>query len=116
MRWFRVDDTMTLNGKVGDLGDVEFRSLLALWSYCSRRKNEGQFTLDELRHAIYTTPLGPRFVKAVHVSRFVEVGLVETSDGAVFTIKDWSQYQPKDLTGAERQRRYRDRDTTVTEP
>jgi hypothetical protein len=114
MTWFRVDDTMILNGKVGDLSDSELRSLLGLWSFCSRSKNDGEFILDDLRHAVFATPRGPRIVRAEHVSKFVSMGLVNTEDGVAFSVNDWRTYQPKDPTGAERQKRYRDRDKTVT--
>ena len=108
MRWIRVNDDMPLNGKVGDLTDTEYRALMALWAYCSRRGNGGSFLRGELRHAIYTTPRGPRFVRDTHLDRFVEVGLVREDDG-VFVVNDWTKYQPKDPTAAERMRRHRER-------
>jgi hypothetical protein len=113
MSWLRIDDAMPVNGKLGDLTDAEFRALLALWAYCARKGNGGTFVLDELRHAIYTTPRGPRCVRNEHLSRFLEVGLVATEDGGVFAVNDWGKYQPKDPTSAERKRRWRDRSSTV---
>lgn len=100
---------MAQSAKVGDLSDSEFRSLLALWSFCSRSKNDGEFDLDQLRHAAFATPRGPRVVRAEHVARFVELGLVNTDDGIVFSVNDWRSYQPKDPTSAERKRRFRER-------
>lgn len=110
MSWLRIDDQMLINQKVGHLSDTEFRSLIALWSHCARKKNGGgTFSLDELRFAIYTTPRGPKSVRPVQVSRFVELGLVTTDDGERFTVNDWSKYQPKDPTAADRMRAYRER-------
>lgn len=114
MSWLRIDDAISVNGKLGDLSDADFRALVALWSYCSRKRNGGTFTLDEIRHAVFTTPRGPRSVKPESVSRYVELGLVNTEDGAVFSVNDWSRYQPADPTGADRQRSWRKRHGGVT--
>lgn len=109
MSWLRIDDSISINGKLGSLTDAEFRALLALWSYCARRKNSGEFSLDEIRHAMYATPRGPKSVRPIHVSRFVDLGLVNTDDGVAFAVNDWSTYQPRDPSAAERMRRYRER-------
>lgn len=111
MSWLRIDDAAVLNGKLGDLSDAEWRSLFALWSYCARKRNGGMFELGELRHAIYTTPSGPKFVRPQHIGRFLELGLVATDDGAVFSVNDWARYQPRDPTAADRMRRLRERTT-----
>lgn len=108
MSWLRLDDSIAINGKLGVLTDSELRALLALWSYCSRKRNGGSFCLDELPQAIYTTPRGPKCVRPQQLHRYVEVGLVNTDDGVVFSVNDWATYQPKDPTSAERKRRWRD--------
>lgn len=108
MSWLRIDDQMALNRKIGELSDADYRALHALWSYCVRAKNDGDFTLDEIRHAAYTTPRGARFVRHQHVSRFTELGLVNTEDGVIFSVNDWRTYQPVDPTSAERKRRWRE--------
>lgn len=109
MSWLRIDDSMPLNGKLGDLTDSEYRALLALWAYCSRKQNGGMFSLEEIRHAIYATPRGPKCVRSVQLGRFLDLGLVATDDGVVFAVNDWEKYQPRDGTAAERMRRYRER-------
>lgn len=108
MSWLRIDDSMPLNGKVGELTDAEYRALVALWAYCSRKRNGGEFDREELRHAIYTTPRGPRAVKDIQLDRFLQLGLVNSTNG-VCAVNDWSKYQPKDPTAAERMRRHRER-------
>jgi hypothetical protein len=99
---------MPLNGKVGELTDGEYRALIALWAYCSRKRNGGTFDRAEIRHAFFVTPRGPRYVREAQLNRFVELGLV-VDDGGVLAVNDWAQYQPKDSTSAERQRRWRER-------
>lgn len=106
MSWLRIDDQMPLNGKVGELTDAEYRALVALWAYCSRKRNGGSFYPRELLHAVYTTPRGPRHVRESHLERFCELSLV-VADGDVYLVNDWDRYQPKDPTAAERMRRYR---------
>ncbi len=108
MKWIRVNDDMPLNGKVGELSDGEFRALIALWTYCSRKGNDGVFTARELKHAIYTTAKGPRHVKESQLERFCELSLVVAA-GDAYEVNDWRQFQPKDSTGAERQREWRKR-------
>ena len=108
MSWLRIDDQMMLNGKVGELSDAEFRALLALWAYCSRKRNGGAFFARELKHAIYTTAKGPRHVKQSHLERFCELSLV-LPDGDAYLVNDWRTYQPRDPTSAERQRAWRAR-------
>lgn len=108
MSWLRIDDQITTNGKLGELTDAEFRALLALWAYCSRRQNDGSFFERELKHAIYTSPSGPRRVTEKHLQRFCELSLV-VPDGDVYLVNDWRRYQPRDPTSAERQRAWRDR-------
>lgn len=108
MSWLRIDDSMCINGKLGSLSDAELRALLALWSYCARKGNGGNFSLDELPYTVYTTPRGARNVNATQIARFVEAGLVTTTDGVAFAVKNWGRYQPKDPTSAERKRRWRD--------
>lgn len=107
MRWFRMDATMPLNAKVGELSDGDFRALVALWSFCSRKRNGGHFSAQELRHVVYTSPKGARHVKPAQLERFCEVSLV-VSDGDAYKVNDWDVYQPTDPTGAERQKRWRD--------
>ena len=108
MSWLRLDDGIAINAKLGVLTDSEHRALIALWSYCARKRNGGSFSLDELLQAVYTTPRGARNVQHCHVHRYVELGLVNTEDGVVFSVNDWASYQPKDPTSAERKRRWRD--------
>lgn len=108
MSWLRIDDQFSMNGKVGELSDAELRALLALWAYCSRRKNGGAFYDRELKHAIYTTPRGARSVTPRHLARFCELSLV-IPDGDVYFVNDWSSYQPKDPTAADRMRAHRKR-------
>ena len=108
MSWLRIDDQAPVNGKLGELSDGEFRALIALWAYCSRRKNGGRFFSSELKHAVYTSQKGPRRVTYRHLERFCELSLVLPEDDA-FQVNDWGSYQPRDPTAAERMERYRQR-------
>ncbi len=108
MTWLRVDDSMPLNGKVGDLTDAEYRALIALWAYCSRKRNGGVFAREEIRHAMFATPRGPKAVREVQLDRFLEFGLVR-AEGDFCAVNDWSKYQPKDPTAADRMRSLRKR-------
>jgi hypothetical protein len=111
MAWLRIDDLAVLNPKLGELTDGDFRALLALWSYCARRRNDGRFKADEIRHASYASPKGAANVDQGHLQRFVQTGLITHRGGKadLYEIKDWAVYQPKDATAAERQRAYRAR-------
>ena len=124
MAWLRLDDEVVLNPKVGELKDSEFRSLIALWCYCAKRRNEGLVSMSELSRIILASPSRPRRVSEATILRFIEVGLVDLVEGEpeMVQVKDWSHYQPKDPTAADRMRAYRarnadrnaDRNATVT--
>ena len=66
----------------------------------------------------YRACVGP---VAKHLPDLVKAGLVER-DGEAVVIHDWNDYQRNDVTAAERQRRYRDKNRyangvhTVTQP
>lgn len=109
MAWLRIDDTAMINSKLGRLTDREFRSLVALWSYCARSRNGGEFAFDEVGMFVYVTAKGPFTTTPSELRRFVELGLIDTEDGETFRIHDWHAYQPSDPTAAERMRKQREK-------
>lgn len=109
--WLRLDDQAVLNPKLAKLTDQERWALLALWSYCARRKNGGVFREDEIRYAIWASQDGPKSVSRAQLRKFQEQGLIvrKGKTGSLLQVKDWAHFQPKDPTAADRQAAYRER-------
>lgn len=111
MAWLRIDDLAVLNPKIGELAAEDFRALVALWSYCARRRNDGRFTQTEIKHMGYATPKGVANVDQRHLQTFTKAGLITPLGRRAkeYEVNDWRIYQPKDATAADRMRAYRDR-------
>lgn len=105
MGWIRLDDRFAEHEKVLDLTDREFRVHVNALCYTARAQSpripKGAFGL------LGATPK--------IVGRLEAVGLWDV-DGDSWVIHDWDEYQRRDDTNAERQRRYREkrRNGTVT--
>src|SRR4051812_8126811 len=106
MAWVRLEDGFIGNPKIAQLTDAELRVWLRVLCYCGSSKDP---TVDETtrRQIIGLTPK--------RVARFSELGLLDEVNGC-HEVHDWEKYQPKDMTGADRQARWRarKRDKTVT--
>ena len=113
--WFRMDNTAIIHPKLANLTDRELRACLALWSFCSRRNNEGLFTVDDLPHIVYGAASGPRSMTDSELKKMVRSGLVDALDGHSFQVHEWRKYQPKDPDAAVRKRRQRLRERDVEE-
>lgn len=94
MAWLRIDDGFATHPKIASLTDREFRVWMRLMCYCGRHQDPTVDTVTRQEVVGLTQSV---------VRRFVEVDLVD-SDG---TIHDWSVYQPRDSTGADRQAKWR---------
>jgi hypothetical protein len=99
---------MLSNRKVGELDCRQKVALLALWSWCSRQRSGGVFKLSDLPYCVYMDANKPRHVLDTELREFVRLALVDPlPDGETFQVHDWSEYQPKDMTAAERMRKWR---------
>lgn len=113
MSWLRVDDGFTSNAKVAQLTDSEFRVWMRLLCHCARSQDPS------------VDPVARREVNGLtagRVRRYADLGLLDAV-GDHHEVHDWSDYQPKDSTAAERQARWRSRQAVtgavtpaVTEP
>lgn len=102
MSWLRLDDGFAQHPKVAALSDREFRHWIRLLTWCARYKTGG----DVPDYALRELAIGSK-VRAA----FVELGLLDEDDEGL-TVHDWEQFNPP--SGAERQKRYRDRKKNAT--
>jgi hypothetical protein len=110
--WLKRDDQRCIHPKIGELTDREYRALDALHEYCARTRNDGCYQLADLRRAVYLTPAGPRSPSRLMNAKWLRLRLVDQLTDDEYQIHDWSEYQPKDPTGAERKRLERERKAT----
>lgn len=99
MAWVRLDDGFAVNGKIAQLSDPEFRTWVRLLCHCGKVQDP---TVDKVtvQEVVGLTPK--------RVDRYAELRLLDPIDDD-YEVHDWEQYQPKDVTGAERQARWRAR-------
>ncbi len=99
MSWLRVDDRFASHPKIAQLGDKEFRIWLKLLCFCAAYQDP---SVDQI--ALAEVPgLTPKIV-----AKFAAVGLLDES-GEELEIHNWAKYQPADMTGADRQAKWRAR-------
>jgi hypothetical protein len=107
--WVRLEGTFAGNPKIAELTDAEFRVWVRLLCYCGEAKDP---TVDR------RTQREVSGLFARRVTRFYSLGLLDAV-GEGFEVHDWLKYQPKDMTNADRQARFRARRSvtpTVTKP
>jgi hypothetical protein len=99
LSWLRIDDRMASHPKIAQLTDREFRIWMRLLSFCAAYQDPSvdKVALSEVNG------LSP-----VIVTRFAALDLLDIA-GDSYEIHDWTHFQPKDLTGADRQARWRAR-------
>ena len=99
MSWLRIDDRFASHPKVAQLTDREFRVWMRLLCFCAAYQDPSvdKVALNEVNG-----------LSSVMVTRFGTLGLLDVV-GDSFEIHDWAHFQPKDLTGAERQAKWRSR-------
>ena len=99
MSWLRIDDRFASHPKAAQLTDREFRVWMRLLCFCAAYQDPSvdKVALNEVNG-----------LTSSMVRRFGTLGLIDVV-GDSFEIHDWSHFQPKDLTGADRQARWRSR-------
>lgn len=99
MSWLRIDDRFASHPKVAQLTDREFRVWMRLLCFCATYQDP---SVDKV--ALSEVP----GLSTIMVTRFGTLGLLDVV-GDSFEIHDWKNYQPKDMTGADRQAKWRSR-------
>lgn len=99
MSWLRIDDGFASNKKIAALTDRELRVWLRVLCFCARAEDP---TVDHL------TINEVKGLDTRKVARFAELALLDTV-GKSHEVHDWVKYLPRDMTGAERQARWRAR-------
>lgn len=99
MSWLRVDDGFANHPKVAQLSDKDFRVWMRTLCYCARYQDP---SVDAA-----TASEVPGLTTAA-IGRFRDLGLLDEM-GGMHEIHDWANYIAKDLTGADRQARWRAR-------
>lgn len=99
MSWVRLDDSFVEHPKIAQLTDREFRIWLTVLCYCGRQEDP---TVDRLTMRS-VRGLTPKFV-----AKLMALSLLDEGKNS-YEIHNWTRYQPKDKTSAERQARYRSR-------
>jgi hypothetical protein len=97
--WLRVDDGFANHPKVAQLSDKDFRVWMRTLCYCARYQDPSV----DAATAAEVTGLTPAAIR-----RFSAIGLLDEM-GGMHEIHDWTNYIPKDMTGADRQARWRAR-------
>ena len=99
MTWGKVDDGFWDHPKIVGLSDRAFRVLMGIWCWSWRNeKTEGHFPVAVARQHRST----PRVLVELE-----NAGLIDRN-GTGWVIHDWKKYRRLDMTGAERQKRWRD--------
>jgi hypothetical protein len=79
--WLRIDDHEALDRRVGELTDPEYRGRHALMQLCAREYREtGLFPPEDIVHAVYATPKGPRAVSKRTLQRLRALDMVRSRD------------------------------------
>jgi len=106
--WLRIDDGFAEHYKISELTDREFRVWMRTLCYAARNNGRaGRLTAAMRREIVGLT--------APMVQKYVSLGLLDEAEDGVVLVHDWATYNPKDPTAADRAKRYRQRDVTVTE-
>lgn len=99
MAWLRLDDGFTDHRKIVKLKTDQRRwTWLRILIYTARFRSAE--IPDDVSYMIPTAT--PKYLEEC-----VEIGLLDRKDDGSLVVHDWSDYQPKDPTKAERQARWR---------
>ena len=119
MAWLRIDDRFATHPKIASLNDREFRVWVRVLCYCAAYRTDGKVTAEacgEIKGLGSRDRRGNVTVERHALSRYVTLGLLKKAPKIdAWIVNDWHEYNPKDPTAAERQRRRRaknGRDTT----
>lgn len=101
--WIKLDALLTRNPKVARLSDGAFRAFITSLCEAKLCQSEGEWPSRD--HYLFA--VGPKAGR--HLDALLGAGLLEVDDDGWIRVHDWSEWQPKDATSAERSKRYRDR-------
>lgn len=101
MSWARLDDRFPTHPKVAQLTDREFRVHVRVLCYCSAWSRTGEVPSSAFSEI-------PGLTRKMS-ERFLELSLWDLDEDGRLHVHDFKEYCPKDPTGAERQKRHRDR-------
>jgi hypothetical protein len=106
--WLRLDDGFAQHPKVSRLTRGDRWTWLEILLYCARYRTGGNLPASIAEVVPKATP--------PFLGRCYEIHLLDVrADGEEgYVVHDWETYNPKDPTGADRVRRYRDRNPSVT--
>jgi len=99
MSWVRIDDGFATNPKIAALTDRELRVWIRVLCYCGSQQDP---SIDRV---------AKREIIGLSTRLILKLNNIELLDesGDDYEIHDWAKYQPKDLTGAQRQANWRAR-------
>jgi hypothetical protein len=101
MSWLRLDDKFAEHPKVVALTDREFRLHVKVMCYCARYQTGGKIPA---KIGSELAGITPRFR-----ARMTSLGLWESDPDGTLKVHDFDAWNPGDPHGAERAKRYRDR-------
>lgn len=97
MSWLRIDDGYDTHPKLLELTEAQRWRWTRVLIHCARHRTEGHVKPAVLKDL----GLGRT------VTRLLQLGLLESNGDAGYLVHDWSTFNPKDPTKAERQARWR---------
>jgi hypothetical protein len=97
MSWLRIDDGYDTHPKLLELTEQQRWRWTRVLIHCARHQTQGHVKPAVLRE------LGLRGT----VAKLLQLGLLESNGDAGYLVHDWSTFNPKDPTKAERQARWR---------
>jgi len=101
LSWLRLDDGFDTHPKLIELSEVNRWRWTRVLLHCARHQTQGHVKLSVLREL----GLGRA------TSQLVVLGLLEQNGETGYLVHDWATFNPKDPTKAERQARWRARQT-----
>lgn len=102
MAWLRVDDSFVRHPKIAPLSDRHFRTWMRVLCWCAAYQNGGRFRAETIANEVVGAD--NRFIEICRKNRLLDVH--ENGD---LQVHDWSDYNGRPLTPAERQSRWRSR-------
>ena len=105
MSWLKLDDGFDTHPKLLELTELQRWRWARVLLHCARHRTEGHVKPSVLREL----GLGRA------INDLLRVGLLEENGDTGYLVHDWSAFNPKDPTKAERQARWREKQAS-TEP
>lgn len=99
MAWLKVDDGLAEHRKLLLLKRADRWTWMEILCYVARQNNGG--------HVPEGIGSVLKYAKPELLNRYYEIGLLDLEPDGRYVVHDWDDYNPKDVTAAERMRRYR---------